>query len=167
MPNGPNEGLHIDQVARHHAFFKQIRADITIQPQHRIVGFPVRFRLVIDAPAKQLGRKLNNAGFDVSTLLWMADKTKKRCKGPFIELQNTQRAKKMLKARLLCFRAIEQIGQCDREQFLARRLLKCFMERLALPFGQQVRSQFNVPGAITDRLKTTLLNKPGKLLLTQ
>lgn len=101
LADGPNEGLHVDQIAGHHAFFKQIGPDVTVEAQNCIVGFPVRLGLVVDSPAKRLSPLLDCAGFDEGMLLWVANETESRRKRPFIELQNAQGAEKVLEASLL------------------------------------------------------------------
>ena len=80
MGDGPDESLHVDQIARHQAFFEQIGADVAVEAGHRVVSLPVRLRLVVDPPAKRLGGVLDGGGLDEGGLLRVADEAEQRRK---------------------------------------------------------------------------------------
>ena len=57
-----DEGLHVDQVAGHQAFFKEAGAQVDVEPLHGQIGAPVGLGFVIDPPAQGFGRVLHGGG---------------------------------------------------------------------------------------------------------
>ena len=68
-----DEGLHVDQVTEHQAFFEEAGAQVVIEALHRLIRAPIGLRLVIDAPAQGLGRILYGGRFDEDVFFWKSN----------------------------------------------------------------------------------------------
>lgn len=167
MDDGPDEGLHVDQIARHQAFFEQIGADVAVEAGHSVVGLPVRIRFVIDPPAQRLGCVLDDGGLDEGGLLRVADEAEQRRKLPFVDFQDAEHAQEVLEARLFSLGSVEQVGQGEREKFLAGGQFEGFVEGFALGLGEQAGAGFDMPGAIADSVEVAFGNQPGHLVLAK
>jgi hypothetical protein len=110
-----DEGLHVDQVTEHQAFFEEAGAQVVIEALHRLIRAPIGLRLVIDAPAQGFGRILYGGRFDEDVFFWKTDESEERDEWPFADLDDAERARKLLEAIFFRVGSVNVLGQTQRE----------------------------------------------------